>query len=198
MGLMSPDCRSPVNVAVLDDAEASRVTIKNAFLCLEPVWLELCPGTVPRVLLSAAVARGTPIVGSEDCCEMGVISVSTIGQDMRRPLEKNNDNKSSYLPDSSGKMGDVVWVIAVVQDVSRPLEKGNTSKSRGLLDSNGRRPGKKARELYQALVISLQDMVKRDPSLSLESLPLPKCVLDNDKLRARLVSRVEAVRPAVW
>jgi hypothetical protein len=94
-------------------------------------------------------------------------------------------------------MGDVVGVITVGEKMSRPLEQ-KKSCSNGLKDSKGRRPGKKARGLYQALVEQLQDIVRQDPSLSLESLPIPQCVLDHERLMSRLVARVEAARPAVW
>jgi hypothetical protein len=41
-------------------------------------------------------------------------------------------------------------------------------------------------------------MVRQDPSLSLESLPLPQWVLGNEMLSAKLVARVEEARSAVW
>jgi len=76
--------------------------------------------------------------------------------------------------------------------------KDKTKKHGGLRDSNGARPGKGSRARYQALVASLQDMVRQNPSLSLESFPLPQYVIDNEILRAKLVARVEAARPAIW
>lgn len=187
MGLMGFDCRSPVSVAVPGDAEA------RAALHLEPVWLEFSPGaarrgqTASRVLLAAAIARDTPPVRGEDCADGPGVEESA---PTRAP---------SSAPSSADgcEMGGAGSVGTIDQEICGPPEK-KKSKSGGLRDASGRRPGKKARELYQALVTSLQDMVKQDPLLSLESLPLPKCVQDNDKLRARLVARVEAARPAVW
>jgi hypothetical protein len=93
-------------------------------------------------------------------------------------------------------MNDAVSVNTVGEEMSRPVAK-KKCKSNGLKDSKGRRPGKKSRELYYDLVSSLEDMVRQDPSLSLASLPIPQCVLDQEMLMTRLVARVEAARTPV-
>jgi hypothetical protein len=78
--------------------------------------------------------------------------------------------------------------------MSRPLENNHNKKTRRC----GERPNKKKRDHYQAIVASLEDMVRQDPSLSLESFPFPQYVVKNDQLSARLVARVGATRSAVW
>jgi hypothetical protein len=106
-----------------------------------------------------------------------------------------SESASTRAP--SCERADVVSVYTASEETSRPLEK-KKKKAGGLRDSHGSRPGKKARERYQALVASLQDMVRQDPSLHPESLPLPQYVLDNEVLKFKLVARVEAARPVVW
>jgi hypothetical protein len=90
-------------------------------------------------------------------------------------------------------MDDVVSDCPIGEESKQALGK-KKDKSNGLKNASGRRPGKKARERYQALVVALQDMVRQDPLFSLESFPLPPNVLHNDQLKARLVARVEAAR----
>jgi len=94
-------------------------------------------------------------------------------------------------------MKDVVLDCPIGEERKQALGKKGVDKSNGLKNANGRRPGKKARDRYQALVVALQDLVRQDPLFSLESFPLPPNVLHNDELKARLVARVEAARLAV-
>jgi hypothetical protein len=110
--------------------------------------------------------------------------------------DRLEDEESASTRAPSCERTDAVSVYTAGEETSRPLEK--KKKAGGLRDSHGSRPGKKARERYQALVASLQDMVRQDPSLHPESLPLPQYVLDNEVLKFKLVARVEAARPVVW
>jgi hypothetical protein len=92
-------------------------------------------------------------------------------------------------------MDDVVSDCPIGEERKQALgKKKGADKSNGLKNASGRRPGKKARERYQALVVALQDMVRQDPWFSLESFPLPPSILQNEELMARLVARVEAAR----
>jgi hypothetical protein len=111
--------------------------------------------------------------------------------------DRLEDEESASTRAPSCERTDAVSVYTAGEETSRPLEK-KKKKAGGLRDSHGSRPGKKARERYQALVASLQDMVRQDPSLHPESLPLPQYVLDNEMLKFKLFARVEAARPVVW
>jgi hypothetical protein len=142
---------------------------------LEGWWTARRSTTHSEVVLAAAIARDTPPMGSEDCAE-------GLEEEERAPTFASSSADSCETGDG--------------EEMSRPLEK-KKCHSKGLLDVNGRRPGKKAREQYKAFVASLEDMVRQDPSFSLESFPLPQCYQDNDLLRAKLFARVEAARPAV-
>jgi hypothetical protein len=176
-----------------------RVTIKNTFLHLGPVEPELYlrtarrNKTAPEILLAAAFARDTQHLESEGCAE---------------GLEDEEESASTRVPSrlpSHGSFGeascekdDAVSVYAASEDMSRPLEKRRKKKAGGLRDSSGRRPCKRVRERYQTLVVSLQDLVRQDPSLSWQTVQLPHWALDNEMLMTKLVARVEEARPIVW
>jgi hypothetical protein len=76
--------------------------------------------------------------------------------------------------------------------------KKGVDNSKGLKNASGNRPGKKARERYQALVAKLEGMVRQDPLFSLESFPLPHNIQCNEELKAKLVARVETARLAAY
>jgi hypothetical protein len=170
-----------------------RVTIRNTFLHLEPVVSELPlrtgtdrrHKTAPEVLLTAVFARTSPRSGSEGLAEGqedGEKSAST-----RAPSSRVSAADSCEMDDVSD--------CPVGEERKQALgKKKGADKSNGLKNASGRRPGKKARERYQALVVALQDMVRQDPWFSLESFPLPPSILQNEELMARLVARVEAAR----
>jgi hypothetical protein len=181
---MTPDSRS----LVLE----REVAIKSTLLQVEPVYLEFSLRTARRnnsaseALLAAAFPHDVPLVGGRWCAG------GREGEECAPPRGLSFASSSA----DSCEMDDVARVSTVGVEISQPLEKKKNC-SNGLKDSKGRRPGKKARALYQALVDRLQDMVRQDPSLSLESLPIPQCVLDHEMLMVRLVARVESARPAV-
>jgi hypothetical protein len=191
----SPECHGDAGNEAVSDGTETRVTIKNTFLHLEPVEPEFHlrtarrNKTAPEILLAAAFKRDTHHSKSEGCAE---------------GLENGEEDAPTRAPSlgassaASCETDDAASVCTVGEDMSRPLEKNKKDKHGGLRDSSGRRPGKRARERYQNFVASLQDMVRQDPSLSLESLPLPQWVLGNEMLSAKLVARVEEARSAVW
>jgi hypothetical protein len=152
---------------------------------LEGWWTAHSNETASVILLAAAIARDTPLIGSEGCAE-------GLGEEERTPTTAHGSASSS----ADSEMGDGAPVNTIDEEMSRPLEKNQNKQKRSR--RFGMRPDKQQREDYRALVASLEDMMRQDPSLSLESFPFPQYVLNNDKLRARLVARVEALRPAVW
>jgi hypothetical protein len=168
------------------------VAIKSTVLHAEPVYLEFSLRTArlnnsaAEALLATAFPLGAPLLGGDGCAE-------GLGREQYAPTRAPSFASSSV---DSCDMNDAVSVNAVGEEMSRPVAK-KKCKSNGLKDSKGRRPGKKARELYYDLVSSLEDMVRQDPSLSLASLPIPQCVLDQEMLMTRLVARVEAARTPV-
>jgi hypothetical protein len=196
------ECRGDVDHLAVSDETEMRVTIKNTFLHLEPVQPEFCLRTARRnrtaseVLLAAAFARDAPFSGGEDCAEGPEEEGSP-------PVTRAPTSSSALSSADSCRMDDLAHASTVGEATSGPLEKKKGKKqkrniARGLRDASGLRPGKRARERYQALIASLQDRVRQNPSLSLDSLPLPRYVHDNEMLMAKLVARVEAARPAAW
>jgi hypothetical protein len=191
-----PECQGDIDDGIVPDEIEMRVTIRNTFLHLEPVVSELSlrtgtarrHKTAPEILLTAVFARDSPRSGIEGFAE---------------ELEDREKSSSTSAPSSrvsaadSCEMEDDVSGYPIGEERKRALGKKGVDKSNGLKNVNGRRPGKKARDRYQALVVALQDMVRQDPSFSLESFPLPPNILHNDELKARLVARVEAARLAV-
>jgi hypothetical protein len=147
---------------------------------LEGWWTARSNKTASVILLAAAIARDTPpIMGREDCAE-------GLGEEERTgPASSSGDGC---------EMGDGAPANTIDEEMSGPLGNNHNKKTRRC----GQRPGKQHRKEYQALAASLEGMVRQDPSLSLESFPLPQYVLDNEGLRARLAARLEAARPAVW
>jgi hypothetical protein len=136
------------------------------------------------ISLAAAISRDAPLVGSEDCA----------GEPEEEERTPTTALRSASSSADGSEMGDGVLVNTIDEEMGRQLEKSQHKKARRC----GQRPNKQQREEYQALAASLEDMVRQDHSFSVESFPLPQYVLNNDKLRARLVARVEAARPAVW
>jgi hypothetical protein len=126
-----------------------------------------------------------------------VLSLRSLRRSKTTPdcSEGLEDEKSASTRAPGCERADAVSVYTAGEETSRPPEK--KKKAEGPGDSNGSRPGKKARGRYRALVASLQDMLRQDPSLHPESLPLPQYVLDNEMLKSKLVARVEAARPVV-
>jgi hypothetical protein len=153
---------------------------------LEGWWTAHSNETASVILLAAAIARDTPLMGSEGCAE-------GLGEEERTPRTAHG---SACFSADSCETGDGAPVNTIDEEMSRPLEKNHNKKKRPR--RFGTRPDRQQREDHRTLVASLEDMVRQDPSLSLESFPFPQYVLDNNKLRARLVARVEAARPAVW
>jgi hypothetical protein len=165
-----------------------RVTIKSTFIVLEPVVSELSlrtgsarrHKTAPEILLAAAFARDSPRSGTEGCAER----------------LSDGDSESTRLPSSWGSrantcdLDDVVSRCPSFEERSTALEM-NYKPER---PKKGGRPGKNARDLYNAVATEVLGMVRQDPSFSLESFPVPQMIRNNPMLKAKLVARVEAAR----
>jgi hypothetical protein len=191
------ECQGDSDDGVVPDEIEMRVTIRNTFLDLEPVASELSlrtarrHKTAPEILLAAAFARDSPRSGNEGCAE---------------GLEDEEGNASTRAPSSqvsransinSRGIGDVVPGCPIGEERKSKLDRKGVERSSGLKSKNGHRPGKTARERFKAFVAQLQDMVRQDPSFSLESFPLPQAIIDNEALKAKLVARVEEARLVV-
>jgi hypothetical protein len=188
-----PECQGDSADWVVPDEIEMRVTVRNTFLHLEPAVSELSlrtgtarrHKTAPEILLTAVFARDSPRSGAE--CSSGPEGGEK-GASTRAP-------SSRVSAADSCEMDDVVSDCPIGEESKQALgKKKGADKSNGLKNASGRRPGKKARERYQALVVALQDMVRQDPWFSLESFPLPPSIVQNEELMARLVARVEAAR----
>jgi hypothetical protein len=178
------------------DGDWREVVVKNTFIHVEDSprspaarpYARRCK-TAPEALLAACVGAELPSHGpstSEELASTRASSSRTIAFD----------------PDDTEHAAEVGSSSASVCTMSSSLSLGSAfsdfkKKFGGIKNLSGKRPGKKARMQYQHFAESVEEMVRADSSLSLETIELPAFVRDNDMLRAKLAKRMETIRLAV-